>query len=56
MSLEKCAICNKEIDTDYYLVKQCSKCGLWFCHDHLGQYKAQCLFCRTYTLKNVYGS
>jgi len=56
MSIEKCATCNKEIDTEYYLNKKCSKCGAWFCHDHLGQYKWQCTKCLTYTLSNIYGS
>jgi hypothetical protein len=56
MATEKCAICKKEIDTEYYLVKQCSKCGSWFCYHHLGQYNWQCLLCMTYTLSNVYGS
>jgi hypothetical protein len=56
MATEKCAICKKEIDTEYYLVKKCSKCGSWFCYHHLGQYNWQCLLCMTYTLSNVYGS
>jgi len=56
MAMEKCAICSKEIDTEYYLVKKCSKCGSWFCYDHLGQYKWQCMKCLTYTLSNIYGS
>jgi hypothetical protein len=56
MSREHCATCNKEIDTEYYLNKKCSKCGSWFCHDHLGQYKWQCTKCLTYTLSNIYGS
>lgn len=53
---EKCSTCGKEIDTEYYLNKKCSKCGAWFCHDHLGQYKWQCTICLTYTLSNIYGS
>jgi hypothetical protein len=56
MATEKCAICDKEIDTDYYLNKKCSKCESWFCHDHLGQYKWMCIKCMTYTLSNVYGN
>jgi hypothetical protein len=56
MAMEKCAICNKDVDTENYLVKKCAKCGSWFCHDHLGQYKWQCILCRTYTLSNIYGS
>jgi hypothetical protein len=56
MAMEQCAICNKDVDTENYLVKKCAKCGSWFCHDHLGQYKWQCILCRTYTLSNVYGS
>ncbi len=56
MAIEKCAICGKEIDTEYYLNKKCSKCGSWFCHDHLGPYKFQCAKCMAYALSNIYGS
>jgi predicted nucleic acid binding AN1-type Zn finger protein len=56
MAMEKCAICDKEIDTEHYLNKKCAKCGSWFCHDHLGPYKFQCAKCLAYALSNIYGS
>jgi hypothetical protein len=56
MAIVRCATCNKEIDTEYYLNKKCAKCGSWFCHDHLGPYKFQCAKCLAYALSNIYGS
>jgi hypothetical protein len=55
MAIVKCAFCGEDADSENYGVKQCSKCGLWFCHKHLGQYKSQCIVCKEYALKNKYG-
>jgi hypothetical protein len=55
MAQVTCAICGDSVDSDDYRVKQCSECGSWFCYKHLGQYKAQCTPCKTYSLKNCYG-
>jgi len=55
MAQVTCAICGDTADSDDYQVKQCSKCGSWFCYKHLGQYKTQCTPCKTYTLTNCYG-
>ncbi len=54
-SMKTCAICGEVVDPCDYRVKQCIKCGSWFCYKHLGQYKAQCTLCTTYTLRNLYG-
>lgn len=56
MAKERCVLCNEEVDIEYYLVKKCSKCGSWFCQDHLGQCKWQCVLCLTYTLSNTCGT
>jgi DNA-directed RNA polymerase subunit RPC12/RpoP len=55
MTETKCAICGEPVDPGDYRVKQCTTCGSWFCYKHLGQYKALCNLCKTYTLKNLYG-
>ena len=55
MAEEACAICGEKVDPDDYRVKRCTECGAWFCYLHLGQYKAQCTLCGTYSLKNLYG-
>jgi Zn finger protein HypA/HybF involved in hydrogenase expression len=55
MAIVKCAICGEEVDSEFYGVKQCSNCGLWFCYKHQGQYKSQCIVCKEYALKNKYG-
>lgn len=55
MAQVTCAICGDSADSDDYNVKQCCKCGSWFCYRHLGQYKTQCTPCKTYTLTNCYG-
>ena len=55
MSQKKCATCGVEVDPNDYHVKQCTECGSWYCYKHLGQYKQQCIPCKTYTLKNCYG-
>ena len=55
MSKEVCATCGVTVDTDDYNVKQCTKCGSWYCYLHVGQYKAQCIPCKTYSLKNLHG-
>lgn len=56
MATEKCATCDKEIDTESIHVKKCSECGAWFCHDHLGQYKWQCVLCKAYSLTNKHNN
>ncbi len=50
-----CATCGVPVDPEDYNVKQCNKCGAWYCYRHVGQYKAQCIPCKTYSLKNRYG-
>ena len=50
-----CAICGAAADSEDYRVKRCTECGSWFCYLHLGQYKAQCTLCGTYSLKNLHG-
>lgn len=50
-----CTTCGDSADSEDYHVKRCTECGSWFCYRHLGQYKAQCTSCKTYTLKNFYG-
>ena len=55
MAQETCAICGEAVDPADYRVKQCTECGSWYCFQHLGQYKAQCTPCRTYSLKNLHG-
>lgn len=54
-TLPNCAICGEPVDPEDYRVKSCTECGSWYCYRHLGQYKAQCTPCGTYTLKNLYG-
>lgn len=53
--VKRCATCGEVVDPDDYRVKQCTECGSWYCYRHLGQYKAQCIPCKTYSLKNRYG-
>ena len=55
LSQPRCATCAAPVDPTDYHVKQCTICGAWYCYRHLGQYKAQCVPCKTYTLKNRYG-
>jgi predicted nucleic acid binding AN1-type Zn finger protein len=52
---KRCATCGDVVDPSDYRVKQCTVCGSWYCYKHLGQYKAQCIPCKTYSLKNCYG-
>lgn len=52
---KRCATCGDVVDPNDYRVKQCTQCGSWYCYKHLGQYKAQCIPCKTYSLKNCYG-
>jgi predicted nucleic acid binding AN1-type Zn finger protein len=52
---KRCATCGVVVDPSDYHVKQCTICGSWYCYKHLGQYKAQCIPCKTYSLKNCYG-
>jgi hypothetical protein len=55
MPSEICKICGEPVDPKDFRVKRCTECGSWFCYLHLGQYKAQCTPCKTYSLKNCYG-
>ena len=55
MSQEVCATCGVTVDTDDYNVKQCTECGSWYCYLHVGQYKAQCIPRKTYSLNNLHG-
>ena len=55
MAQVTCAVCGESAESDDYRVKRCTECGSWFCYRHLGQYKSQCMLCKTYTLKNLYG-
>lgn len=52
---KRCATCGVAVDPRDYRVKQCTECGSWYCYKHLGQYKAQCIPCKTYSLKNLHG-
>jgi hypothetical protein len=52
---KRCATCGEVVDPNDYHVKQCTVCGSWYCYKHLGQYKQQCIPCKTYSLKNCYG-
>lgn len=53
--VKRCATCGDVVDPNDYHVKQCTICGAWYCYKHLGQYKQQCIPCKTYSLKNCYG-
>ena len=50
MAKVRCAICNKETQSQYLGTKHCSNCGRWFCHQHVGPGKKQCPMCKTNTL------
>ena len=54
-NVKRCATCGDVVDPSDYHVKQCTVCGSWYCYKHLGQYKQQCIPCKTYSLKNCYG-
>ena len=51
MAKVKCAMCNKETDSGYNGVKNCSKCGLWFCYKHAGPGNTQCPKCKKNSLR-----
>lgn len=56
MATKKCATCGIELDPESLNAKKCSECGAWFCHLHWGQYKWQCVLCKSYALTNKHNN